>query len=32
VARRIHVHAGHAKVAWLHPCQMVYKYLHDVYR
>ena len=29
VARRIHVHASHAKVAWLHPCQMVYEYLHD---
>jgi hypothetical protein len=28
VARRVHIHACHAKVAWLHPRQMVYEYLH----
>ena len=32
VARRVHIHACHAKVAWLHPRQMVYEYLQDPYR
>src|SRR5688500_7521885 len=30
VARGVHVYAGNAKVARLHPRQVVYEYLHDV--
>jgi len=32
VAQRAHVHAGHAEVARLHPCQVVYEYPQDPYR
>jgi hypothetical protein len=32
VARRVHVHASYAKVAWLHSRKVVYEYLQDPYR
>src|SRR5215207_7803582 len=32
VVRRTHVHAGHAEVARLHPCQVVYEYPQGPYR
>src|SRR5215210_6496440 len=32
VARRTYVHARHAEVAWLHPCQVVYEYPQGSYR
>jgi hypothetical protein len=28
VARSIHVDTSHTEVAWLHPRQVVYEYLH----
>jgi hypothetical protein len=32
VATRVYVHARHAEVARLHPCQVVYEYPQDPYR